>query len=970
MKKITSFLTLILVLNLIISAQITEFQKFLADDGLAHDEFGRAVATSGNYAIIGAHQNNTQGDFSGCAYIFENNAGIWVQTAKLVPDDGEADDEFGYSVSISGNYAIVGAYMDDDNGDESGSAYIFYNNGNTWEQMTKLTAIYGEAEDYFGYSVSISGNYAIVGAYGNDDNGPISGSAYIFYNNLGVWEQTNLIITGNDQGDKAGTAVYISEDYAVVGAMNDDDNGANSGAVYVFKRNAGTWSQTDKITSDNISENDYFGNSVEISDSYIVVGAYHEPHPNLIGKVYVFENNNGIGTQIAELAPDNGADGDLFGCSVSVFGDTVVVGAHQRDDNGTTSGAAYVYTYNGSSWEQIFTLLASDGSAGDNLGFDVNISENCVILGAYGDDDIGDVSGSAYVYYLTEDVFILDGPYDVFVNVDENAEFYVVTGNATDYQWQVDDGSGFEDITNSGVYSNSTTSELNITNATLEMDGYKYRCVISNTTSEMTSNFAVLHVGNSSNPSVIIETQKILASDGQDADNFGYSVDVSGDYLIVGAYQTYSDNNEGGYAYIFKKNNDEWEEIKKLSPSDGAENDDFGLDVAIDGNYAVVGSYRDDDNGENSGSIYIYAKDEGGTDNWGFVSKFSAPDGEAYDYFGYAVGIAGDWIMSGSYSDDDINNASGAVYVYYNNSGTWEYDSKIKSNSPGLDDRFGWAIDVYEDNAIIGANNDAAYIFHNNAGSWEQVQEIQADDENSSTHEYFGISVGIAEDYAVVGAFHDPWPDCNGSAYVFYYNGTWEQQAKLVANDGAVGDNFGSSVAIWADTVIVGAPRNDYNGTTSGSAYAFTKNGSTWEQLAKMVASDGQVGDRFGFSVAICENTALVGARADDDNGTTSGSAYVFDNLETPLVKISEIAKEMGIIVYPNPSSDYLFICTEKEVKNGFEIKIFDISGNCVYKNDNYENQSQINISHLNSGIYIITTKIENILNSKKLIIE
>ncbi len=969
MKKISTILAVVFTLILSANAQTTEFNKFIADDGKAGDNFGFSVATSGNYAIVGAHQNNTQGDESGSAYIYENDGGTWIQTAKLIPSDGAADDEFGYSVDIDGNYAVVGAYMDDDNGDESGSAYIFYNNAGTWDEIAKLTASDGETLDYFGYSVSISGDYVLIGAYGDDDNGLISGAGYIFHNSGTSWDETKLTITGNDQGDKLGTSVFIAGDYAVIGAMNDDDNGANSGAAYIFYYNSG-WAQVDKITSADVAENDHFGSSVAVSDNYVVIGAYHEPHPDLNGAAYIFENNSGICTQVTKLTADDGVSGDLFGTSVSIYGDTVVVGAHARDDNGTTSGAAYVYTDTGTSWSQIFKLLASDGEVGDRLGYSVNISGNSVIIGAYGDDDNGDASGSAYVYYLTEDPFIVAGPYDVTINVDENASFYVIAANADSYQWQLNEGTGFNNISNAGVYSNATTSMLNITGATLDMNDNQYRCVVTNTHASINSSSATLTVGSSTNPSVVIETQKIMADDGLNYDEFGYTVAVSGDYAVVGAHQNNSHSEESGFAYIFYKNIDTWEQIKKLAPSDGAEDDEFGYSVSISGDYAVVGAYKKDDNGEESGAAYIFYKDEGGADNWGEVSKFIASDGEARDYFGYSVAISGDYAIVGAYGDDDTHNSSGAVYMYYNNSGTWEFNSKLKTLAPQLDDRFGWAVAVYGDYAIIGANNDAAYIFRN-TGTWEQTDILIADDEDPQTHEYFGISVSIAEEYAVVGAYHDPWPECNGSAYVFYNNaGTWEQDAKLFANDAAAGDNFGRSVAVSRDTVIVGSPRNDFHGTASGSAYAFTKNGSNWEQTAKLVASDGDTGDRFGYSVAISENTVFAGAKVDDDNGVSSGSAYVFDNFENPFVTIEELASEYNFNIFPNPASNYICVDIDQENITACVIKIYDIVGRCAYQNNNYENLSQINTSNLHSGVYIVSIQAYNTRLNKVFIVK
>ncbi|MCD4697396.1 MAG: FG-GAP repeat protein, partial [Bacteroidales bacterium] len=249
-KKITfSFVAVLLLIfafsHLTVQGQpIEEIAKLLASDGNTNDQFGISVSISGDYAIVGARRDDDNDYNSSSAYIFYNNGGNWQQHAKITASDGASGDEFGYSVSISGDYAIVGAWLDDDNGGNSGSAYIFYNNGGNWQQQTKMTASDGAANDWFGHSVGISGDYAIVGVDGNDDNGYNSGSAYIFYNNGGNWQQ-QAKITASDgaNSDYFGWSVSISGDYAIVGAFGNDDNGSKSGSAYIFYNNGGNWQQ-------------------------------------------------------------------------------------------------------------------------------------------------------------------------------------------------------------------------------------------------------------------------------------------------------------------------------------------------------------------------------------------------------------------------------------------------------------------------------------------------------------------------------------------------------------------------------------------------------------------------------------------------------------------------------------------------------------------------------------------------------
>ena len=239
-------------------AQINEF-KIKASDGASGDEFGWSVSISGDYAVVGAHHDDDQ---SGSTYVFKRTGTSWAQEAKLLPSDGAAGDHFGISVSISGDYALVGAYWDDDNGDRSGSAYVFKRSGTSWAQEAKLLPSDGAAGDGFGFSVSISGDYAVVGAWAADG---FAGSAYVFKRTGTSWAQeAKLLASDGAAEDHFGFSVSISGDYAVMGAICDSDNGSNSGSAYVFKRSGTSWAQEAKLLASDGAEGDGFGGSVSI----------------------------------------------------------------------------------------------------------------------------------------------------------------------------------------------------------------------------------------------------------------------------------------------------------------------------------------------------------------------------------------------------------------------------------------------------------------------------------------------------------------------------------------------------------------------------------------------------------------------------------------------------------------------------------------------------------------------------------
>ena len=383
--------------------------KLTASDGNIFDEFGCSVSVSGDYAIIGARGDDNNDLLSGSAYIFKRDGTNWTQEDKLLALDREADDWFGYSVSIDGDYAIVGSPRDDESGYDSGSAYIFKRTGTSWNQENKLIPLDGEANDWFGYSVSINGNYAILGAIDDNDNGLLSGSAYIFKRTGTSWTQEDkLLALDGEVQDKFGYSVSINDNYAVVGSPRDDDNGDMSGSAYIFKRTGTSWTQEDKLLALDGAEEDEFGYSISINGNYTIIGARDDDNGEDSGSVYIFKRDGTNWTQEDKLIASDGKANDCFGCSVSINGNYAIIGAFRDDDNGDLSGTAYIFKRTGTSWTQQVKLLALDGEVQDRFGYSVSISSDYAVVGARGDDDNGLLSGSAYIFKRSIDSTWLD----------------------------------------------------------------------------------------------------------------------------------------------------------------------------------------------------------------------------------------------------------------------------------------------------------------------------------------------------------------------------------------------------------------------------------------------------------------------------------------------------------------------------------------------------------------------------------
>ncbi len=274
-----------------IAATFSEEQKLTASDADAFDQFGNAVALSGDRAIVGALGNDDAGLNSGAAYVFAFDGSTWTEEQKLTASDADAEDLFGNAVALSGDRALIGAGLNDDAGSGSGAAYVFAFDGSTWTEEQKLTASDANAEDLFGASVAISGDHALVGATSDDDGGFNSGAAYVFAFDGSIWaEEQKLTASDADAGDQFGQSVSLSGDRALVGAIGDGDAGSFSGAAYVFAFDGSTWAEEQKLTASDADEFAQFGFSVSLSGDRALVGAIGDDDAaSGSGAAYVFE---------------------------------------------------------------------------------------------------------------------------------------------------------------------------------------------------------------------------------------------------------------------------------------------------------------------------------------------------------------------------------------------------------------------------------------------------------------------------------------------------------------------------------------------------------------------------------------------------------------------------------------------------------------------------------------------------------
>ncbi|MDI3291843.1 hypothetical protein QHF83_51515 [Polyangium sp. 15x6] len=359
--------------------------KLLANDGAAGDWFGISVAVSGDTALVGARADDDLGSGSGSAYVFTRTAGAWSLQAKLLASDGMALDYFGSSVALDGDTALVGTAYGDNRSSYSGAAYVFVRSGTTWTEQARIWVNHAD----FGHPVALSGDTALMTASSN--------SVYVFVRSGTTWAQQAFLESADSAWDDSfGDTIAISGNTALIGAPQDDDKGSNSGSAYVFVRSGTTWTQQAKIVAADGAAYDRFGTSVAIAGETALIGAPYDGDKGLnAGSAYVFVRNGTTWSGQAKLLASDGAGDHRFGSSVALSGNAAVVGAEWQ-------GYTYLFLRSGTTWTQNAKLLGNGSSFGE-YGSTVAMSGDAVLVGEYRNDDLGTDAGAAYVFSVSRD---------------------------------------------------------------------------------------------------------------------------------------------------------------------------------------------------------------------------------------------------------------------------------------------------------------------------------------------------------------------------------------------------------------------------------------------------------------------------------------------------------------------------------------------------------------------------------------
>jgi FG-GAP repeat protein len=394
-----------------------------ADETAEHDSFGCAVAISGNTMAIGAFNGDGNEIGAGAVYIFDKIGNDWVQTGKVFAADGQAEpvpsfrgdfrsDSFGLTVAISadGNTVIAGAPNHTGRITNAGAVYVFQRTNGGWSQQAELFSPLPNSQDHFGDApgfggIGISGDIIAVADQGNGFTLP--GSVDIFTRSNGVWTFTTKLTVPDDPFFFPSSLSFDGNMIAAGSNFSDSPTAFVGGAVYVFQLNAGQWSAPVTLAAGDSTSFSQFGTSVSVKGNSVAVGAITAPgNTGLSGTAYVFNNDEGVWTQKAEVKATDGQDFDNFGTFVAIDGQNLLVGASSHTPPSTgafNAGAAYVFKLTGDGWwQQVAELSASDGISGGSYGLGVAIQNNTLLVGAFGQHPPveGYPGGEAYLYNL------------------------------------------------------------------------------------------------------------------------------------------------------------------------------------------------------------------------------------------------------------------------------------------------------------------------------------------------------------------------------------------------------------------------------------------------------------------------------------------------------------------------------------------------------------------------------------------
>lgn len=847
------------------------------------------AAISGD-TIIASGDSDAVGNQSLYFYGRNSSTDVWGLKQTINAATGEQYYNFGASVALSGDVAVVGLVA---KGPYSSllknSVYIYGRDGSgTWNKQTVVQS--DKVNDEFAVrgALALHGSVAVVGAKADNEKGNKAGAAYLIERfDDGSWKSTRFIAVDGQFNDAFGTSVSVLNDTIAIGAPGKTVTGkTGTGVVYLLKRNTeGRFAEVRKAVQ---PKTDYpltaFGYSATLMDNYddlVVAGVYKR---YTYGQLLLTRTGSEPAISVNEGLNHGGMPGVVAGGSDI----GMPVGSLVPSDFDLENPDA-IDTYT-------FTLLDNAGGRfkltgrqiqvdnADLLDFENAKSHSIRVRAADSHGSVVEKLFRIYVKNLNEIPWADD---KTFTTLEDTP----LTGTLTGSDLQNDSLSykTADSPKKGSLFLNSATGAFTYTpySNTTGTDTFTYK-VNDGLQDSLAATVTIQITPVNDTPGTIAAlAHAAVLSDatGAAGDLYGSSVAVSGNYAVIGAKHNSENAPKNGAAVFITKGTDGvWQQALKVKP--GSQADEFtGAAVAISDTYAIIGAYGHDKNGEpDSGIAHIYQRDN---TTWSYAAAFDPAESKGADHTGLSVGISGSYAIAGAPGAAVNGSNAGAAYILERDADGWKTPVRLLPADGAADDLFGTSVAISGSYAIIGAPGDAdkggysgsAYIFERNAtsGVWEQKAKLLAAD--GAAGSTFGTAVAISGSDAVVGANNHAMYGMarSGAAYIFKRaaDGRWSQTDRLVALDGATGDEFGTAVTLSGDLIAVGSP-ND--GSRKGSVHLYLRGGDgKWSQIQKISANDGAAGDELGGAVSLSGNDLLAGASLADLNGKVdAGKAYSF----------------------------------------------------------------------------------------------
>lgn len=734
-------------------------------------------------------------------------------------------------------------------------------------ELQEISASDGSVLALFGESMDVRGGFSVVGA--RRAGASMQGQAYFYRDTGSGWVQDDVVtLPAGEALDDFGTSVSLHAGgltlpEALVGAPRSDAAVPEAGAVYVFRRQLNffplppSWEIEAVLSASDASADERFGQAVDRDGDVAVVGAtFADPGGTATGAVYVFRKVSGAWQEEAILTPPDGADGDLFGSAVDVEGNLLLVGAPNHDHQGLNAGAAYGYSFDGTSWNLEDEFHAPDAAVGDGFGSSVALEPsipgaagNFALVGApFDDSPAGAGAGSAHVFRRQFNLFPFPPSWEpVAALAASDAEGSDNFGYSVDFQ-----------------------DERLVVGARLADAGGMARGA---------AYLFQLEAG------LWIEHLKLVAGDGADSDWLGSSAVLDGELLLLGAPLAEGAASLSGVAYLFSLDPADCPascDAPLLPTAAQLGGDRHGAAVAIHADRILAGAPGA------GGEARIYRRFG---DCWSEEVALSALAGDPVG--GAAVDISATHAIVGDPADSTFGAGAGRVYIFERTGSTWALQNSIAPAVPGDVVGFGHSVAIDHPYAFVGEFHrpdqpGRVFVYRQLLNDWFPWQTLQASD--AFDGDFFGSDVAIDGSLALVGAqagdFSTVLTSQPGAAYAFRQDGggLWVEEAVLSPPDGLLFQFFGHSVDLSGDTAVVGAPTHGLAPPQqfAGRAYAFRRTAFpvvSWSHEATFQAPSPADAEVFGDAVAVDGDRALVGAPHDGPGA--AGSAHLFERSGT-----------------------------------------------------------------------------------------